>query len=248
MKRLIFFVALLSVAVLTLQARDDKARADSLYAAANYKEAATVYQKILTHGDNAFIYYNLGNCYYRMHDIAPAILNYERAANREPGNADIRFNLALARTKTIDKIEDTDDIFLVYWARSVVNWLNSDQWGRLSIVAFGLMLLFFLAFEFMHKLLFRKIGFAGAIVSLVFVVLFNLFAFIQKQQYLDNTHAIVMSLSQVKSAPAESGNVLFALHEGAKVKIVDSTMKQWFKIELSDGKSGWIEKSRVELI
>lgn len=248
MKRLIIFVALLSVTVLSLPARNDKAYADSLYASGNYKEAAAIYQTILRRGDNAFIYYNLGNCYYRMHDIAHAILNYERAANREPANSDIRFNLALARTKTVDKIEDSDNIFIIYWARSIVNWLNSDGWGRLSIVMFGLMLVFFLGFEFLHKLTLRKIGFAGSIVSLVFVVLFNLFAFIQKQQYLDNTHAIVMSLSQVRSAPAESGNVLFALHEGAKVKIVDNTMKQWFKVELSDGKSGWIEKNHVELI
>lgn len=248
MKRLILFALLLSATILSLSARDDKARADSLYAAGNYKEAATVYQTILRRGDNAFIYYNLGNCYYRMHDIAHAILNYERAANREPANSDIRFNLALARTKTVDKIEDSDNIFFVYWARSVVNWLNSDGWGRLSIVVFGLMLLCFLGFEFLQKLTLRKICFSGAIISLVFVVLFNLFAFIQKRQYLDNTHAIVMSISQIRSAPAESGNVLFALHEGAKVKIVDNSMKQWLKVELSDGKSGWIEKNHVELI
>ena len=46
------------------------------------------------------IYYNLGNSYYKADDIARAILNYERALLLEPGNADIRANLEIARSKT----------------------------------------------------------------------------------------------------------------------------------------------------
>ena len=55
-------------------------------------------------GESADIYYNLGNSYYKMNNIAKAVLNYERALLLNPGNNDIRFNLELARSKTVDKV------------------------------------------------------------------------------------------------------------------------------------------------
>lgn len=39
-----------------------------------------------------------------MNNIAKAVLNYERALLLNPGNSDIRFNLELARSKTVDKV------------------------------------------------------------------------------------------------------------------------------------------------
>ena len=107
--------------------------ADSLYAAEKFQQAAAEYEKLLKEADNAELYYNLGNAYYRLHDIGHAILNYEKASNREPGDADIRFNLTLARSKTIDKIESTEDFFLFYWIRSMINIFNADQWGKMAI-------------------------------------------------------------------------------------------------------------------
>lgn len=59
--------------------------ADSLYAAEKFQQAAAEYEKLLKESDNAELYYNLGNAYYRLHDIGHAILNYEKASNREPG-------------------------------------------------------------------------------------------------------------------------------------------------------------------
>ena len=241
---LILFSSLLGVQAVEIQ----KSEADSLYSAGKYQEAITLYQKILQRGDNAAIYYNLGNAYYRLHDMGHAILNYERAANREPGDADIRFNLALARSKTVDKIESADGFFLVYWFRSFLNSMNTDQWGRLSIAAFLLTLCGALFYVFGRRISVRKIGFWVAAAMLFLTVVFNIFAYLQRKQYLDNTHAIVMDTGLIKSSPAASGTVLFTLHEGTKVKILDNSMRDWVEIELSDGKSGWMQKADIEMI
>lgn len=247
MKRIYIILLFCTFNLFSLFAQDGKAEADSLYASSKYTEAIEKYESILKQGDNAFIYYNLGNAYYRTNDLAHAILNYERAAYREPGNKDIRFNLTLARSKTIDKIEN-NEFFLSYWIQYVVNRCNSDTWGRWAIFLFVVTLLCFLGYFFMSKLLFRKLCFSVFCVGVVFTILFNIFAMLQRQEFLDANYAIVMNTAQIFSTPAESGTSLFTLHEGTKVEITDNTMKSWLKIELSDGKTGWIKVSDIERI
>ncbi len=248
MKRLLFCLFLAVAGCTALPANNKKALADSLYAAQNYQKAARLYEQILREGDNANIYYNLGNAYYRMHDIARAILNYERAANREPGDSDIRFNLTLARSKTVDKIESNGDFFIVYWFRSFLNTFNTDQWGRLAITSFVLLLAGLLTYFFVHRLSIRKAGFGIAVAMFFLTILFNIFAYLQRCQYLDKTHAIVMQTSKIRSTPADAGTVIFSLHEGTKVKILDNTMRNWVQIRLSDGKTGWMPQKDIEMI
>ena len=224
-----------------------KATADSLYAAQQYEAAANLYEKLCKEGESAEVLYNLGNAYYRMHDLGHAILNYERAAKLSPSDGDIRFNLSLARGKTIDKIESPDNFF-VNGFKSVINRYTSDSWGRVAIGAFVLMCLMFLLYRFSSRMLLRKIGFFGAMVLLLFVIMGNVFAYFQKKDAMGGTTAIVMNVSEIKSSPSESGSTLFKLHEGTKVTVLDNSMREWAKIVISDGKTGWIHKDSMERI
>ena len=61
-----------------------KVAADSAYAIENYNIAIENYKQLLENGKHADVYYNLGNSYYKMGDIARAILNYERALTLKP--------------------------------------------------------------------------------------------------------------------------------------------------------------------
>lgn len=249
MKILFHLILLLSLS-LNLQAQQapDKLMADSLYNAGKYQEAATLYESLLQQGDNAKLYYNLGNTYYRLGDMAHAILNYERAANRDPGDSDIRFNLTLARSKTVDKIADGGGFFITGWIRSWINSFDSDWWGILALVSFALCLSALVLLVCGRKLIFRKISLLVSLSTFVLCILFNIFAHIQRQQYVDKTHAIIMRTAKVKSTPAESGTELFELHEGTKVHILDNSMKQWVEIQLADGKQGWAKTDALELI
>ena len=56
------------------------------------------------------------------------------------------------------------------------------------------------------------------------------------------------AVSVVRSSPDDkSGTELFVLHEGTKVKILES-VGDWDKIELQDGRQGWSKKSNLEII
>ena len=226
-----------------------KAQADSAYARENYQQAITDYETLLKGGVSADLYYNLGNAYYRTDNITKAVLNYERALLLSPGDADIRFNLQMARSKTIDKITPESEMFFVTWYHSLVNIMSVDAWARTALIALAIAIILALAYLFSERMWLRKLGFFGALFLLVVFLLSNIFAFQQKRKLTHRTGAIIMSsAATIKSTPSKNGTDLFILHEGTKVTVTDDSMKGWKEIRVDDGKEGWVEDKQIEVI
>lgn len=226
-----------------------KMEGDSAYKKNDFAAAVQIYETVLKKGDAADIYYNLGNSYYKLGDIANAILNYERALLLEPGDNDIRANLDVARSKTIDKVDAIPEVFFVTWIKALVNSMGVDAWAKCGIIFFILLIISLYFFIFSKRILWKKTGFVTGIVSLLIVVLANVFAAEQKEILTKRDSAVVMSPSvTVRSTPSENGTSLFILHEGHKVSIKDNSMKEWKEIRLEDGKVGWLPSSTIEII
>lgn len=251
MRKISFFIIFLLSFVQFVQAESfTKADADKAYQENKYAEAIKMYENILaTQGESAVVYYNLGNSYFKEKNMAKAVLNYERALLLNPGDADIRFNLDMARSKTVDQITPATEVFIVTWINSLTNMQSERGWAKIGIVSFICLLVGLALYIFSKRLLVRKIGFIGAVVLLVVTVCANLFARQQKNELMDRTGAIVMSPTvTVKSTPDKSGTELFVLHEGTKVFVEDNSMKGWKEIRLEDGNKGWIPTEAIEII
>ena len=95
----------------------------------------------------------------------------------------------------------------------------------------------------------RRVGFFTGIVFVLFAFASLSFSIWQKNVYMKADTAIVVKpVSSVKSAPSgDSAKDFFVLHEGTKVKIVDS-VGGWCNIELTDGRQGWLPASDIEII
>jgi tetratricopeptide (TPR) repeat protein len=226
-----------------------KAEADSAYVQERYQQAAKDYEALLKQGVSADLYYNLGNCYYRMDQMTQAVLNYERALLLSPGDEDIRFNLQMARSKTIDKITPESEMFFVTWYHSCVNLMSVDAWAVLALVSLVLLIVLSLIYLFSNPVWLRKVGFFGGLLMLLLFLTGNLFAWEQKRVLENRRGAIVVkSAAVVKSTPSAGGTDLFILHEGTKVNITDDTMKEWKEIRVPDGKEGWVESKQLERI
>ena len=220
-----------------------KAEGDSAYIKDDYTTAIQIY------GESADVYYNLGNSYYKIGEIAKAVLNYERALLMKPGNSDIRANLEVARAKTIDKVEPVPEVFFVSWTKALINSMSVDAWATWGIVSFILFIITLYFFIFSKQIMLKKVGFIAGIVFLIVMICSNLFASEQKERLVNRNEAIVMNPSvTVRSTPSESGTSLFILHEGRKVSIKDNSMKEWKEIRLEDGKVGWVPASAIEVI
>lgn len=251
MRKISFFIIFLLSFVQFVQAESfTKADADKAYQENKYAEAIKMYENILaTQGESAVVYYNLGNSYFKEKNMAKAVLNYERALLLNPGDADIRFNLDMARSKTVDQITPATEVFIVTWVNSLTNMQSERGWAKIGIVSFICLLVGLALYIFSKRLFIREIGFIGAVVLLVVTVCANLFARQQKNELMDRTGAIVMSPTvTVKSTPDESGTELFVLHEGTKVFVEDNSMKGWKEIRLEDGNKGWIPTEAIEII
>jgi hypothetical protein len=223
--------------------------AETAYTQEDYNKAIELYEETLkNNGASSEIYYNLGNAYYKANRIAPAILNYERALLLDPGDADIRFNLQMAREKTVDKIEPVGEFFLVKWIDSLQNRGSADSWAMLGIISFLLLIFCLLLFFFSRWIRMKKVGFYLGMVCVLAVIVANVFAKNQQDEIVNHTHAIVFSPTvTVKSSPDASGTDLFILHEGTKV-FIKSSLGNWKEIELEDGNVGWMPGKDIEII
>ena len=249
-KSLIVFLLIICSLFFSFAGAQTKTDADSSYVQGNYQKAIEQYNALLKDGyQSADIYYNLGNAYYRSEEITQAILAYERALLLSPGDADIRFNLQLARTKTIDKMVPQSEFFVVTWYRSLVNQFSVDGWAYMALMLLAATIILVLLSLFSSPVWLRKVGFFGGILSLLLFGLANLFAWQQKQTLTHRDGAIIIqSAVPVKSTPSANGTDLFILHEGTKVFVTDDTMKDWREVRLPDGKVGWVETTQIEVI
>ena len=168
---LIAFSLTSSILPLAADAAVTKVDADSAYAHEHYQKAAQQYEQLLKKGVSSELYYNLGNCYYRMDNFTKAVLNYERALMLSPGDEDIRFNLQMARSKTIDKIVPESEMFFVTWYRSLVHLMSVDAWARLALISLVAAIVLALAYLFANPIWLRKLGFFG---GFFFLVIFNI--------------------------------------------------------------------------
>jgi tetratricopeptide (TPR) repeat protein len=219
------------------------------YKAAQYEKSISIYENIVAQGyQSAELYFNLGNAYYKSNKFPMAIVNFERALKLNPNDEDIKFNLQLANTHVVDKLDVLPEFFLKTWKQSFVQILNSNQWAVLSLVTFivglGLLLLFFLT----DKAMLRRFSFwIGALLIVSSILSFN-YARKQINLALNEPDAIVITPSVVvKSSPDESGTELFLMHEGLKIKVTGK-LGQWSEIKLSDGNKGWVKTTDFVVI
>ena len=214
-----------------------------------YDKAVEEYSTILEGGEYSMeLYYNLANAYFKMENIGKAILYYNKALRIAPSQEDVLHNLAIAETRTKDKITAVPEFFLHRWMRVVRNSVSCNAWGALSLLFFALILTFALLFLLASRLGVRKAGFYGALCSLLLFVATTAFAISSRNDILTEDEAVVMSSAiSVKSSPDRSATDLFVLHEGTKLRIV-AEFDEWVEVVIADGKKGWTERKNIETI
>lgn len=234
-----------SMNTLSIEARRDSARA--WYDRGKYSQSAQAWQSIADTGMvSAELFYNLGNAYFKAGEIPQAILYYERSLLLNPGDEDTEFNLQVARSRILDRIEAIPPFFLKRWMKSIQDLFSSDGWAIISITSFLLMLLLASLFLYSRRLGLRRSGFwLGILMLFVSVASFG-FSRSQKEEITQNPYAIVFSPSVTALSEPNAGSAeLFVIHEGLKVKMLDQK-GDWQEIRLSDGKTGWVKTGDLE--
>lgn len=226
---------------------------NKFYSNQEYDNAINSYNAVLNEGFEApELYYNLGNAFYKKGEIAQAILNYERAKILAPEDEDISYNLQIAQTVIVDKIEIVPEFIMKTWYRLFIDIFSSQTWSLLSIFTFISGLSCLLWFLFSSSVAVKKTTFLVAVILMITSFTSIIAARTQSDRINNRNTAIVFEPSvTVKSSPAVDATDIFVIHEGTKITIRDEFNKgeeEWIEIRLSDGNVGWIKKSAVEVI
>lgn len=258
MKKILIIVVLAFQALSTL-ALSNVELGDSAYAKSAYTEALDHYNTALQkEGSSSNLYYNIGNTYYRLGDLGHAVINYERALNVDPSNADARTNLEFVKTKIQDKPED-DSTFLSNVHRKIVAMHSPDAWAWIAFALFVVVIGAIAVYLFTTNINVRKAGFFGSIiVAFVFIYVLSI-AKTSADAVNDHEQAVVVvpttNLRSMPQTAQSKTDKVVPIHEGTKLIIVDSlatpddpATMMWYDVKINNTTRAWVSSADVERI
>jgi tetratricopeptide (TPR) repeat protein len=215
--------------------------ANERYKSGRFKEAALRYEDLLrAYGKNGYVFYNLGNAYFRSNDLGKAILNYERARSLLPRDADLDFNLRYARDHMKDAVSKPKSFIDVvfFWVTGVSR--SESFWSFAAIN-----LIFWLAF--LIRFLSRK---EWTFYMLVAVSGFWIFSGLTLgikwyQEKCVDRAIVIAEQTNVLAGPSDGDTLLFQLHAGTMVS-PERSEDTWTLIHLPDKKRGWVHRNDIE--
>jgi hypothetical protein len=221
-------------------------KGNALYQKGQYEQAIQAYESVLdSRQQSADLYFNLGNCYYKLNKVAPSIYNYEKALVLAPEDVDITNNLKFAQKLTIDEVKEVPKVGFAKLLHDFTGMFHFNTWAWISVVFGFLFLGFFIGYYFSLAAVLKRIFFFGMFVWVLFLLVSVGAAIFEKNHFVTDRPAIVFAeVTEVKSEPQKASPATFILHEGTKV-FVKEILGKWKKIELTDGTEGWIESDAI---
>ncbi len=223
-------------------------RADSLYSVQHFKEASSEYELMLAEGVNDEIFYNLGNCYYRMGEMPRAILNYQKALKVNPQHADAQANLMLCLKQAGVQVGTTDELFYTTWMKSIVGSKSADQWGNFAVLFFAIFLVLGMIYLLSKTPLVKKWMFFAALFSLLTWVVLNVFAYISKERFYSVEHLVAMKQVLLYESATEVSKQIGEVPAGTILKFDEAFNDEWVHVVLPDGREAWCQKAQVEYV
>ena len=220
-------------------AQTPSAEAEELFRAGKFANALSVYEEALkTNPDDAYIYYNIGNCYFKMGSVGHAVANYYRAFKLNPRDGDIRHNLDLALRAGGGRLVPAG---MPQALHKLFFYFTDEELAGLTY------LLFWLSWAAGVWLLAHR----GKRVMVVLACLCVLCAgWMFRRQALDNEALAVVAapVVEVRSGPGKNFPPSATVAQGHLV-VVEDEKDDWYEIIIkAQGLKGWIAKDALKTI
>jgi tetratricopeptide (TPR) repeat protein len=222
---------------------------NSEYQKGNYESAERYYSQILNSGfDSGSLYYNLGNARFKQKRLGDAIYYWEKARHKLPADREIQENLELANLLIVDRIEISDNSWLLRILAGVTGFFTAKQeaWIVLGLLfaANIFLALYLLAKNPRHS--FRALLGCIGLGLLFLIFACSLSWKIYEQDYRQNA-VVVEQKVDVRSGPGSENIAVFTIHEGITVRVHGSN-SDWYQISLPNGWSGWLRKDSIRIL
>ncbi len=220
--------------------------ANKLFNQSKFTEAARVYQQLLDEGHTQkALYFNAGNAWYKAGKTGQAVYNYEKALQLSPNDGAVKHNLAIANQKVNGFVEELPMVFFQQWWLQLQHLHKANGWAAGTVILFWLLVAAVVLNVYLPGWRNKFIRWGAYVLG----TLCALYLVMSVDTYLwSNNHeaGIVMNGNiRAKTSPDENSRDAFEVGEGMKVRITDAT-RDFCKIELADGKNGWISCNYIK--
>ncbi len=223
--------------------------AEKAYDAKQYKTAIRLYEQLLKEGYTSYqLYFNLGNSYYKNGNLGRAIHAYEIARKLEPDDEDIKINLSLANSKTVDKIDTKENFFITAVKSNVLSSLSTPAWAWLNIISLFVAATAFFLYYVLSSIAYKRVFFSVSMLFTFFFLVSYILGNSAVKAKSENKFAIVLEKEvKIMNEPTATANTKFRLHEGTKVRVVENN-GDWMLIKLENGNEGWLKALELGVI
>jgi tetratricopeptide (TPR) repeat protein len=243
--RVILFFLVGVVFAVSSEIHNEYSQALNAYQSGHYELSIDKYEHILSNDwESPQLYYNLGNAYYRIENIAGAIWAYEQTLFLDPNHKNAKFNLKRVNLNVRDRVDIPEAPFYLKQYLALKERFTPTEWLTIFTGLLCLVSLFYFLLHVTNGLYFRPFISLGIVVSCCTLFIFS------HSVYTSNAvfeGIIFANTLEVNSEPNSQSIRLFDVHEGLKVS-VQSQSQGWVEIELLDGKSGWIPLQNIKFI
>ncbi|MFA5033871.1 MAG: tetratricopeptide repeat protein [bacterium] len=224
--------------------------ANNLYNKGQYDASIEKYENLINKGvANHVIYYNLGNCYFKLGKFGNAVYFYKKAQRLAPGDHDINYNLDFVRSRLTDNLKTSQ---YPKFITSFIDFFTSLNVNFLSL--FASILYFLLVITIIMSLFKTRFPVKNYILGLFVALFVVLVVFIINFKTVNSREGVLIdNVAEVRSGPSEDYTLIFTIHEGMEMRILDEQIRQttggqesWLKITLPGGLEGWLLAEKVK--
>ncbi|MCP5102811.1 MAG: SH3 domain-containing protein [bacterium] len=220
-------------------------RANQLYEEGNYSEALPLYHEVEKEVSHWKLFYNTGNCYYKLNDFVRAKIYYLRAQRLQPFDVSIQKNIDIVNKGFNDNIEAEKPDFISRVALRIESVISMNIVSVVLLITVILLNLFIFILLKRGKSRFRLYGVSFSLVIVLVMAGYHMYRTGKPDR--GNTAVIVKVDTQLRSGPGENNTVLFKVNPGVKVKIIEES-RNWVQVSASAQVAGWIPESSIERI
>ncbi len=224
--------------------------AKAAYNSGDYERAADLWKIELDEGlKNPEILFNLGNANYRMGKIGFAIFYYESAKALAPNDADIEYNLKLAKSQTRDKTENTEEenpilsaLFSAHHAISLT----------VQLIILGILIWLIATLAFLRIALrnprAKNICIGGTFVAVIATCIFGMSAgykiFVAETEVIG---VVTAASADVLSGPGHKNQTLNVLSEGTEF-LVHGVQDGFAEISIGERIKGFLSLAEIGIV
>jgi tetratricopeptide (TPR) repeat protein len=224
---------------------DQFQRSNRLYENGDFAGALAGYQEIARHRPNWKLFYNMGNCCYKLGRFVEAKIYYLQARKINPLEPGVVKNIGIVNRQFADAIPGEREDFL------------SRLFLRLeTVLPLAALDILLLAFVFLFNaclfllLIGRHSRFIIYLLSLFFLLtLICSLYHVQRVEKLQRqeTAVVLPNEAELRSGPGANNTIIFKIHAGLEVRLIESH-GEWCQVSASAQINGWLEKAKLRFI